>query len=235
VRSYPSPFPPENRLLVVGQGYTTRYSGRGPEMWTRMADCIRDVCASAKGNVAVFAPSYAILRDVRASLDSVLVEDQKTRARETIVEEPGWLKADRDRVLDTLEGARRRGGAVLLGVLGGSFSEGVDFKDNLLSAVIVIGLPLAPPDLEVEAGIAYLETRHPGKGRAYGYTYPAMSKVLQAMGRGIRSATDKCVVVLLDERYMQQPYRQLLPDEAVVVASREPAATAAQFLSKHGL
>jgi DNA excision repair protein ERCC-2 len=235
VRSYPSPFPPEHRLLVVGQGYTTRYSGRGPEMWTRMADCIRDVCRSAKGNVAVFAPSYAILRDVRASLDSVLVEDDRSHAREVIVEEPGWLKADRDRVLDTLEGARKRGGAVLLGVLGGSFSEGVDFKDNLLSAVIIIGLPLAPPDLEVEAGIAYLESRHPGKGRAYGYTYPAMSKVLQAMGRGIRSSTDKCVVVLLDERYMQSPYRQLLPEEATVVASREPALTAAAFLAQHGL
>ena len=235
VRSYPSPFPPEHRLLVVGQGYTTRYSGRGPDMWTRMADCIRDVCRSAKGNVAVFAPSYAILRDVRASLDAVLVEDSRTHAREVIVEEPGWLKSDRDRVLDTLEGARKRGGAVLLGVLGGSFSEGVDFKDNLLSAVVVVGLPLAPPDLEVEAGIAYLETRHPGKGRAYGYTYPAMSKVLQAMGRGIRSATDKCVVVLLDERYLQPPYRQLLPEEATVVASREPAFTAAAFLSQHGL
>jgi DNA excision repair protein ERCC-2 len=235
VRTYPSPFPPEHRLLVVGQGYTTRYSGRGPDMWTRMADCIRDVCRSAKGNVAVFAPSYAILRDVRASLDSVLVEDSRAHTRETIVEEPGWLKADRDRVLDTLEGARKRGGAVLLGVLGGSFSEGVDFKDNLLSAVVIVGLPLAPPDLEVEAGIAYLETRHPGKGRAYGYTYPAMSKVLQAMGRGIRSATDKCVVVLLDERYLQPPYRQLLPEEATVVPSREPAFTAAAFLSQHGL
>jgi DNA excision repair protein ERCC-2 len=239
VRSYPSPFPQENRLVVVGQGYTTRYSGRGPEMWTRMADCIRQVCRAAKGNVAVFAPSYAILRDVRASLDSDVVEDNRSHAqhgvRETIVEEPGWLKGDRDRVLDTLEGARKRGGAILLGVLGGSFSEGVDFKDNLLSAVVIVGLPLAPPDLEVEAGISYLETRHPGKGRAYGYTYPAMSKVLQAMGRGIRSSTDRCVIVLLDERYMQPPYRQMLPDEAIVVASREPAQAAAQFLARHGL
>lgn len=243
VRSYPSPFPQENRLVVVGQGYTTRYSGRGPDMWTRMADCVRDVCRAAKGNVAVFAPSYAILRDVRASLDDAPVQDgrslgrdvQSKQTREAIVEEPGWVKADRDRVLDTLEGARKRGGAVLLGVLGGSFSEGVDFKDNLLSAVIVVGLPLAPPDLEVEAGIAYLETRHPGKGRAYGYSYPAMSKVLQAMGRGIRSSTDRCVIVLLDERYLQPPYRQMLPDEAIVVASREPAATAGQFLARHGL
>jgi len=111
----------------------------------------------------------------------------------------------------------------------------VDFKDNLLSAIAVVGLPLAPPDLEVDAAIGYLETRHPGKGRAYGYTYPAMSKVLQAMVRGIRSSTDKCAVLLLDERYLQPPYRQLLPDEAVIVPSKDPAFTAAAFLAGNGL
>jgi DNA excision repair protein ERCC-2 len=240
VRSYPSPFPPENRLVVVGQGYSTRYAGRGPEMWGRMAACVRDLCRAAKGNVAVFAPSYAILRDVRAALleldeASAVGLSGSLAGKEAIVEEPGWVKADRDRVLDALEGARRRGGALLLAVLGGSFSEGVDFKGNLLSAIAVVGLPLAPPDLEVDAAVAYLETRHPGKGRAYGYTYPAMSKVLQAMGRGIRSASDKCAVLLLDERYLVPPYRQLLPDDAHVVPSQDPAATAAMFLSRHGL
>lgn len=240
VRTYPSPFPPENRLVVVGQGFSTRFAGRGPELWGRMAHAIRGVCRAAKGNVAVFAPSYAILRDVRSALleqeDAPAAGLSGTLAgKEAVVEEPGWVKADRDRVLDVLEGARRRGGALLLGVLGGSFSEGVDFRDNLLSAVVVVGVPLAPPDLEVEAAIAYLETRHPGKGRAYGYTYPAMSKVLQAMGRGIRSSTDRCVVVLLDERYLAPPYRHLLPEEAAVVGSREPDVTAAGFLARHGL
>ena len=234
VRAYPSPFPPENRLIVVGQGLSTRYSGRGADLWLRMASEVRDVCNAAAGNVAVFAPSYAILRDVRSALDD-LAAGGSGHGKHVVVEEPGWLKSDRDRVLDTLAGEKRRKGALLLAVLGGSFSEGVDFKDNLLSAIVVVGLPLAPPDLEVDAGIAYLETRHPGKGRAYGYTYPAMSKVLQAMGRGIRSATDKCVVLLLDERFLAPPYRQLLPEEAKVVPSKEPAFTAEAFLAAHGL
>lgn len=241
VRVYPSPFPPEHRLVVVGQGYSTRYTGRGPEMWAKMASCVRDLCKAARGNVAVFAPSYAILRDVKAAL--LELEDAPGAAglsgslagKEPIVEEPGWVKSDRDRVLDTMEGARKRSGALLLAVLGGSFSEGVDFKGNLLSAIVVVGLPLAPPDLEVEAAVAYLETRHPGKGRAYGYTYPAMSKVLQAMGRGIRSSTDKCAVLLLDERYLVPPYRQLLPEDSQVVPSKDPAANAAAFLAHHGL
>ncbi len=229
VRVYPNPYPPENRLVCVAQGYTTRFQERGEALWNKVAATVADVAASAKGNLAVFAPSYNVLRDVRIALSHHGV------AKELVVEEPGWSKAERDRVLDTLTGARKRKGAILLGVLGGSFSEGVDFKDNLLSAVVVVGLPLAPPDLEVEATIGYFERKHPGRGRAYAYVYPAMNKVLQAMGRGIRGPTDKCAILLLDERYLRPPYRQLLPDDGPVVPSPDPAFTAAAFLAAHGL
>ena len=229
VRTYPSPFPPQNRLVVVAQGYSTRFGERGADLWGRIAITLARTAAAAKGNLAVFAPSYAILRDVRAAFDL------QRSPKEAIVEEPGMLKGERDRVLDTLQGARKRGGAILWGVLGGSFAEGVDFRDNLLSVVAVVGLPLAPPDLEVEAAIAHFERRCPGLGRAYGYTYPAMSKVLQAMGRGIRGPTDKGVVLLLDERFLGPPYRGLLPEDAPLVASREPDVPAAAFLQANGL
>ncbi|MFO1533562.1 MAG: helicase C-terminal domain-containing protein [Thermoplasmatota archaeon] len=227
VRSYPSPFPPENRLIVVAQGLTTRYADRGPALWQRVGQVVADTLHATRGNVAVFTPSYAMLREVRSELDALGVD------KEAVVEDPGWTKADRDRVLDTLEGARRRKGAILFGVLGGSLAEGVDYRDNLLSAVIVVGLPLAPPDLEVEAAIGYLEGRFPGRGRAYGYTYPAMNKVLQAMGRPIRSGSDKCAILLLDERFLGPPYRDLLP--AGILASPDPAAAVKPFLLAHGL
>lgn len=229
VRTYPSPFPPQNRLTVIAQGYSTRFGERGAELWDRIAVTLARTIAATKGNVAVFAPSYAVLRDVKAALD---VQEP---AKSAIVEEPGLSKADRDQVLADLAEAKKSKGAILYGVLGGSFAEGVDFKDNLLSVVAVVGLPLAPPDLEVEAMIGSFEKRFPGLGRAYGYTYPAMSKVLQAMGRAIRGPDDKCVVLLLDERYRGPPYRALLPDDAPVQASREPEAIAAQFLKAHGL
>ncbi len=227
VRTYASPFPPENRLVVVGQGFSTRFTDRSQALWQRIGGIIADTAAATRGNMAVFFPSYAMLREVRNELDAVGV------AKEFLVEDPDWTKADRDRVLDTLEGARRRKGAILLGVLGGSLAEGVDFKDNLLSVAVIVGLPLAPPDIEVEAAIGYLESRFPGKGRAYGYTYPAMNKVLQAMGRPIRSAIDKCAILLLDERFLGPPYRDLLP--AGVLASVNPAAAVKPFLLAHGL
>jgi DNA excision repair protein ERCC-2 len=228
VRTYPSPFPPEHRLVAIAQGFTTRFASRGPELWTRMATILQETASATRGNLAVFAPSYAILRDLRDALEASGV------VKELILEDPAWGKRERDEVLDQLESWRGKGGAILLGVLGGSFSEGVDFRDNLLSVVAVAGLPLAPPDLEVEAAIGYLEARFPGMGRAYGYTYPAMNKVLQAMGRAIRGPVDKCAILLLDERYAGPPYRSLLPDAPTVV-SADPAAAVRPFLTTHAL
>lgn len=226
VKTYANPFPPEHRLTLIQEGVSTRYKDRGPEMWANMARTIAEVCRHAQGNVALFAPSYDIIRELRIALDP---HDVK---KEALEESPGMTKAERDGILDQLRGAKARGGALLTGVLGGSFSEGVDFPDNLLSSVIIAGLPLPPPDLEVDACVGYFERRFPGKGRLYGYIGPAMNKVLQAMGRGIRGPEDKCATLLLDFRYLQHPYRGFLPD---VAKDRDPAVVAARFLSAHGL
>lgn len=224
VRVYPTPFPPENRAIVVQKGVSTRFQDRSPALWERIGLQIRGIAESCKGNVAVFAPSYSVLTEVRTATQEV--------TKLQLLEEPGMSKPERDNILDALLGAKKRNGAVLWGVMGGSFSEGVDYKDNLLSAVIVVGLPLAPPDLEVQATIGYLDKKH-GKGRLYGYTVPAMNKVLQAMGRGIRSETDKCAIVLMDQRFATPPYRDLLPEGAM--ASDDAGFTLQGFLSGHQL
>ncbi|HET6399677.1 MAG TPA: ATP-dependent DNA helicase, partial [Candidatus Thermoplasmatota archaeon] len=161
VRSYPSPFPPANRFTVVQRGLSSRYQERGEGLWQRYAQTLGRAIGACAGNAAVFAPSYQMLRDIRTHLEPLLA------VKEVIVEDPAWGKAERDQVLDELRGAKRRGGAVLFGVLGGSFNEGVDFNGNLLGIVAVIGLPLAPPDLEVEAMVDLLERRLPGRGRLY--------------------------------------------------------------------
>ncbi|MGB1586285.1 MAG: ATP-dependent DNA helicase [Thermoplasmatota archaeon] len=226
VKTYASPYPPEHRLTLVQEGVSTRYKDRSPEMWDKMALTIADVCRKAEGNVALFAPSYDIIRELRIALEP------HELSKESLEEAPGMTKADRDGILDQLRGAKKRKGALLTGVLGGSFSEGVDYPDNLLSAIIIAGLPLPPPDLEVDASIGYFERRFPGKGRLYGYTGPAMNKVLQAMGRGIRGPDDKCATILLDFRYLQQPYRGFLPELA---KDRAPALPASRFIAAHNL
>lgn len=50
-------------------------------------------------------------------------------------------------------------------------------------------------------------------GFAYAYRYPGMNKVLQSAGRVIRTAQDRGVVLLLDERFAKSEYRKMFPRE----------------------
>ncbi|MEH7546198.1 helicase C-terminal domain-containing protein, partial [Neobacillus vireti] len=43
--------------------------------------------------------------------------------------------------------------------------------------------------------------------------YPGINKVLQAGGRLIRSEQDHGTIVLVDDRFLQRKYQQLLPSE----------------------
>src|SRR5213076_857702 len=129
LRTYASPFPRENRLLLVSPNVTTLFVKRGREMHDAIAREIGGISYVVPGNVAALFPSYELL-----------------------VERPEWSKTQRDGALEALRLARAEsGGAMLLGVQGGSLSEGVDYQDNLLAAVIVVGLPLSPPSVEGEA------------------------------------------------------------------------------------
>ena len=46
--------------------------------------------------------------------------------------------------------------------------------------------------------------RRCGEGFDFAYRYPGMNKVLQAAGRVIRTAEDAGVIILLDERFLQE-------------------------------
>ena len=125
-----------------------------------------------------------------------------------------WGAAERVKVLESLRALRARGGGLLLGVQGGSLSEGVDYAGNLLSAVVIVGLPFSPPTLEVEALKAYY-TRKFGRdrGHEYAYVYPAINKILQAAGRCIRSERDRAVIVLLESRLLDPRTARCFPPD----------------------
>ena len=50
-----------------------------------------------------------------------------------------------------------------------------------------------------------------GSGYEYTYLYPGIQKVVQAAGRVIRTATDRGVLYLIDDRYAHANVRKLLP------------------------
>ncbi len=208
LKEYSSPFPPENRKVVVAAGVTTAYKQRSVRMYQAYANRIAEMARGVPGNVAVFFPSYYLLEQVSERLSLFTLE------KSFIVERQGMSKAERDRVLSELERSRNRKGAVLLGVMGGSLSEGVDYMNNLLSSVAIAGLPLSPPSVETEALKDYYSRKFgQNKGYRYAYLFPAINRVLQAAGRAIRSESDRGLIFLMDDRYAEPRYSGLLPED----------------------
>ena len=216
LKEYLSPFPRENRPIYVVDEVTTLYRKRSPEMFTRIADNIRNLTDTFSGNAAVFFPSYALLQEIEFEF----MENRPQK--QLVVEEKGMNKGEKERLFNKLGRLRYMGGGILMGVQGGSLSEGTDYPDGLLKMVMVVGVPLAPPSLEVDLLTSYYKKMF-GQSRGYKYSYllPALSRVLQAAGRCIRSEDDRGVVVLMDKRFDQNTFKAHFPRDFVVMKSRD--------------
>ncbi len=229
IRAYGSPFPKENRLLLIHPLATTLYAKRTEEMHDLIAREVVAIAAGIPGNAAAFFPSYELLQKA---------EERVRRARlkkKILVEHSTWDKAKRDGALEALRLARDDGGAVLLGVQGGSLSEGVDYEGNLLQVVVVVGLPLSPPNLEVESLKDYYQTKFGfAKGYDYAYVFPAVNKVLQAAGRPIRSETDRAAIVLMEGRLLAPRYARCLPTDFAPRPCQALAREVSRFLTPGG-
>ena len=64
-----------------------------------------------------------------------------------------------------------------------------------MQSVIVIGIPYAPPSVQTQSQIEYLESKFPKKGRALAYQIPAIN-ISQAAGRPVRSLNDVAFIML---------------------------------------
>jgi len=218
-RAYESPFPKENRLVLLVPGLTTKYAMRSDYMYVKYAKTISEILGTVPGNVAVFYPSYQLLASI-----GLKVKTSKT----VVAEQQEMKKDDRRRLFDRLTSLRGDGGGVLMGVQAGGFSEGLDYAGNLLDAVIVVGLPLEHPNLEIQALIDYYDFKHE-RGWDYGYIYPAVNRALQAAGRCIRSETDRGAVILLDERFKWANYRKCYPTDFEFIVTETPVKYLQRF------
>jgi len=210
-KEYISPFPSENKLSMVVPQTSTKYNLRGEAMYRKISEICQKISSLIPGNVALFFPSY-YLRD---QIGEYFNFDGLELEKKIFWEKRDMSKEEKEDFLNEFKCAKGIGG-VLLGVTGANFAEGVDFPGDLLNGVVVIGLPLARPDLKTQEIIKYYDQKF-NKGWDYGYLYPAMSKCIQSAGRCIRSENDRGVVVYLDERFSWQNYFSCLPREGLIV------------------
>lgn len=228
-RAYDSPFAAMRRPVLVARDVTTKYTERGPENTRAMRRHIQTLIDETPGNVAVFAPSYAMLNQI--------VGEATFHGARVMVEDREWSKQDLDMIVDTLLEEKRGGRKILLaGVFGARLSEGVDYHNGALDAVACIGIPNAPPSVLSKALKQYAEERF-GKSLAWRYTVsqPAINAILQAMGRPIRAMGDRALVLLLDRRVTDRTYAPCFPNDMRMNEATDASTTqrfARRFFNK---
>jgi DNA excision repair protein ERCC-2 len=88
----------------------------------------------------------------------------------------------------------------------------VDYPGEQLCGVIVVSPALPQVGFERELMRQYYDNRY-GKGFEFAYIYPGMNRVVQSVGRLIRTETDRGVAVLVCQRFRQPAYTALFPPD----------------------
>lgn len=198
-----SPFPPEHLAVLIHGRIQTHFKARDTTL-SEVVESIAALMQGRPGNYLVYFPSYQYLAMVHGQFQSTHPDIA------TLVQRPGMSEAERDNFLAafTLEQ-----GETLVGfaVLGGIFGEGIDLVGERLIGAVIVGVGL--PQLCIERDLIrdYFQEQR-GAGFDYAYTFPGMNRVLQAIGRVIRSENDRGVVLLLDARFTEARYRRLFPN-----------------------
>ncbi|MCQ4088047.1 ATP-dependent DNA helicase [Saccharibacillus sp. JS10] len=203
--SIPSPFSPE-QLEVTVLPYSTRFRDR-EKTKENLAGALAATVNERVGNYLFFFPSYAYMQEIRQAFETHI--DRETV--EIIGQDSGMSEQERTVFLDAFAAGRSKS-LVGFAVMGGVFSEGIDLAGERLTGVAVIGVGLPQIGLERDIIKDYYNERG-RSGFNYAYVYPGMNKVQQAGGRLIRTEDDRGVLILADDRFLQEPYRSLLPDE----------------------
>lgn len=192
------------RLSVgpTGQRLDFRH-GRRHAVCDELGRVVLRLVQTVPAGVVVFLPSYAyeghLVRHWRQSSCW-----QELQRHKRLYREPKTSQ-DVERTLQAYSRDAVGTGALLLSVVGGKMSEGINFANDMARGVVVVGLPY--PDLtdpELQEKMRALDAGSSITGKAY-YHNLCMRAVNQSVGRAIRHAQDHAAIVLADSRYNTDP------------------------------
>jgi DNA excision repair protein ERCC-2 len=196
---FDSPFKPDQmRLRILAADIT--YKARAGSLDAVSAEVAGHVLETP-GNHLIFCPSLAYLADLAAKLTDLLPVGSM------LTQTAAMSEAGRNAFLDAFQPGSR---TIALAVIGGIFAEGVDLPGERLVGVSVIGTGLPRLSLERDILQSYFEDAK-GSGFDFAYRFPGMQRVLQAVGRLIRTETDTGSVLLVDQRFLEPRHRVLFP------------------------
>jgi len=218
--------PPENLTVVAMEkgpsGITLDFSYKNrhnASLIDELGRLLCNICTVTPGGVVCFFASYDYEQLVYSKwwANGML---QKISARKKIFREPkksGLCDKVLQEYTDVIKKSRVSGnsninGALLLSVVGGKMSEGINFSDDLGRCIVMIGLPypnITSPELKEK--MDYLNKNlGPTAGQEH-YENICMKAVNQSIGRAIRHKEDYATILLLDHRYSKSNVQNKLP------------------------
>ena len=179
------------------------------------------------GNYFIYSPSYEYMNKIL----SLMKFDSDV---DVYVQEKDMTDYGKIQFLNNFKSEPSRTALGFL-VIGGAFSEGIDLVSDRLIGAVVIGVGISKINFESNQIMEYyMQNNLPGY--EYAYLNPGMNKVMQAVGRVIRSENDRGAVLLIDERYTYRSYMSLFKEEwsnyEVVYTSEEVRKEVTNFFKK---
>ena len=202
------------------------------EMIFELGRLLIKACEIVPDGIVVFFPSYDYLAQVVKlwkTASAGLSVISQLNATKKVFEESKGIAVDR-LLRDYSEAIDAGHGSIMLSVVGGKLSEGINFSDKLGRAVVAVGLPFANMHgAEWNAKIEYVEQakadqlrqedRTPeaeikAQAKAAGrdfYENACMRAVNQCIGRVIRHQNDYAAILLVDRRFATERIHRKLP------------------------
>ncbi|NLW07696.1 MAG: DEAD/DEAH box helicase family protein [Clostridia bacterium] len=161
-----------------------------------IAPILANILASVEGRVLVLCTSHRFLREVYNNLNALNLNDFNILGQ--------GIDGNRNQLLEEFCQTPR---ALLLGA--STFWEGIDLPGEMLRCVVIPRLPFPSPGLPaLAARMEHLATT--GRNAFTALSLPAaIIRFRQGFGRLIRRATDRGVLVVLDQRLLSRRYGHL--------------------------
>jgi chromosome transmission fidelity protein 1 len=211
-------FPVESRN---GISFEFLFSKRNDKlMIVNLGECIFDLCKVVPSGMVLFFPSYKYLNQVIQVWKSCHIYGVLNEAKLILQEPEDSSKVEQilSQYSQIIKDDTR--GSILLSVVGGKMSEGINFSDDLARAVVMIGLPY--PNAysgEIVAKRKYIETttiknggttKQANENSQNFYENICMRAVNQSIGRSIRHIGDYSTIYLIDQRFSLPRIQQKL-------------------------
>lgn len=208
----------EQRFLVhplasgpTGYLLDCRHERRGdPLLWREIGSVAMNLARVTPESMCIFFASSTLLS---LALEHWHLSPGTTTTTSSTIERlkssrPGGLFIEDKRsgpagVEQMLEEYSQAKSAILLAIVGGRLSEGINLSDGLCRCLMLVGIPF-PNEADPEVQERKLSS-------TFNPHNQSMRRVNQTIGRALRHKDDYAAIVLCDHRYSQERYRRDLP------------------------